>query len=239
MAGARTVPMDHRPRPHRWRVQLLAADPELGDDLDPDERKTAARVLPAAATGLAAGPWRPDLDSPPPGHLGYLVVEGFLVRRVQVRNGRSAELLGPGDVLRPWQEDASSFCEASWEVLDPATIVLLEPPLTRQLSHWPALLASLIGRSLRRARWLAADAAVADIVGIEDRLLLLLWQLAENWGETSTGGVRLELDLPHRVLAELAGTRRPTITTALSALEEKSLLERKSGGWILLGDPPC
>ena len=240
VASAGAPSPDAREARTRWRVQLLDADAALGEGLTSEERKLACRALPAPAAALSKGPWEPEPSPPLPGHLGYLVVEGFLVRRVRVREGRSAELLGPGDLLRPWQEDASSFCEASWEVLEPATIVFLEPPLARQLGHWPALLANVVGRSLRRARWLAADTAVADIVGVEDRLMLLLWQLAENWGRTSPGGIRLELDLPHRVLGELIGARRPTVTSALSALQEKGRLERGDGrSWKLLGDPPC
>ena len=226
--------------PSRRRVSLLKCDPDLGADLEEEERLRAERSLPAAAITLAKGSWLPDRASPASGHLGYLVACGILIRRVEVREGRSAELLGPGDLLRPWQEDASSFCRSSWEVLDPATVIVLEPPLAQQLSHWPPVVARLVGRSIRRARWLAADAAVADNVGVEERVLLLFWQLAEVWGTRETDGISLEVDLPHRVIAELIGARRPTVSTALSTLQAKRRLTSPSRGvWHVHGPPPC
>ena len=76
-------------------------------------------------------------------------------------------------------------------------------------------------------------------MGVEDRLLLLLWQLAELWGRKAPGGAVLPFRLSHQTLADLVGARRPTVTLAVRALTERELLERgESGEWILPGDPP-
>ena len=37
--------------------------------------------------------------------LGLLVLDGLLIRRIELAGRFAAELLGPGDLLRPWQED--------------------------------------------------------------------------------------------------------------------------------------
>lgn len=221
-------------------VQLLECDPELGDGLSAEERAAAARALPAQVVALKKGRWRPGPEPPWEGGLGYLVVRGLVVRRVEVSQGSSVELLGRGDLLRPWQEDASSFCAASWEVMDPTTLVALAPGLTRSLVRWPTVASNLVSRGLRRSRALAGAAAIASIVGVEERLLILLWHMAERWGEPSAEGIRVPIRLPHRLLAEMVGARRPSVTSALAELQAAGRLAGAPGGrWVLLGDPPC
>jgi CRP/FNR family transcriptional regulator, cyclic AMP receptor protein len=221
-------------------VQLLECDPELGEGLSGQERASATRALPVQATSLQPGPWRPDAEPREPGHLGYLVAAGLLVRRVEVGTGSSVELLGRGDLLRPWQEEISSFCTASWEVLERTTVVALGSSLVRDMSQWPAIVSNMLARGVRRSRAVAADAAIASIVGVEERLLILLWQIAETWGEAKEDGIHISIQLPHRLLAELVGARRPSVTSALSELQQSGrLVSSVDGCWVLLGDPPC
>jgi hypothetical protein len=221
-------------------VQLLECDPRLAEGLSAEERALAAGSLPVQAAVLKKGRWDPGAGPPEPGHLGHLVCRGLLVRRVEVDRGRSVELLGQGDLLRPWQEDASSFCLASWEILEPTTLAVLGPATARALGHWPAIAANLVARGVNRSRASTAAAAISSIVGLEERLLILLWHLAERWGEHAREGIRIPIRLPHRLLAELVGARRPSVTTALASLQEEGRLAGASNGrWMLLGDPPC
>ncbi len=221
-------------------MQLLDCDPQLAEGLSAEERAVAAGSLPVQAAMVKQGNWDPGAAPPEPGYLGHLVCGGLLVRRVEVDRGRSVELLGRGDLLRPWQEDASSFCRASWEVLEPTTLVVLSPTMVRSLTRWPAITSNLVERGVNRSRASAAAAAISSIVGLEERLLILLWHLAERWGEPVKEGVRIPIGLPHRLLAELVGARRPSVTTALTSLqEEERLASAANGCWVLLGDPPC
>ena len=81
--------------------------------------------------------------------------------------------------------------------------------------------------------------AVCHIVGVEVRLLIVLWHFADRWGRMSTAGVKLPLPLSHGLLAGIVGARRPTVSTALGALRDQGLVERTEGGWLLRGDPPA
>lgn len=220
-------------------VQLLECDPELGAGLGPEERAVAASSLPVQAVSLKPGEWRPSAEDPQPGCLGYLILDGLLVRRVVVSRGSGVELLGRGDLLRPWEEDASSFCTASWEVLERTLLAVLGPEHARRMDRWPAIVSNLAGRGIRRARSAAAGSAIAGIVGIEERLLILLWHLAERWGEARVDGVHVGVRLPHRLLAEMLGARRPSVTTALAELQEAGRLDSAPDGhWVLNGEAP-
>jgi CRP/FNR family transcriptional regulator, cyclic AMP receptor protein len=70
-------------------------------------------------------------------------------------------------------------------------------------------------------------------------LKALFWHLAERWGRVSGDGVIVPLALTHRILGQLVGARRPTVSTALSELAEREeLVRRPDGSWLLRGDPP-
>jgi CRP-like cAMP-binding protein len=58
------------------------------------------------------------------------------------------------------------------------------------------------------------------------RLLNLLRWLAERFGDRSTEGWRIELNLTHQVLAELIGATRVTVTRQLNEFEQAGQLTR-------------
>jgi CRP-like cAMP-binding protein len=127
----------------------------------------------------------------------------------------------------------------AWTVIEPSSIAALDESFTSQVRQCPELLEALTERALSRSRRIAVSAAIANTVGVEERLLLLLWQLTELWGRKAKGGAVLPFRLSHQTLADLVGARRPTVTLALRGLTDRDLLERGSNGeWILCGDPP-
>jgi CRP/FNR family transcriptional regulator, cyclic AMP receptor protein len=224
----------------RMRVQLLDADPELGQRLDSAELRAARARLVVATLFLDPGPWHPDRAERPPGHLGFLILDGMIVREVQVGGGKALELLNSGDLLRPWLEDAASFVDARWTVISPVRLAVLDPPTAAALSRWPAVIEELIDRGMRRSRSLAVSAAVQSLRGVDERLWVLFWHLAERWGKREAdGAVILPLDLTHETLAILVGARRPSVSTAISRLTKRGWVERVQGtGWRLRGEPP-
>jgi CRP/FNR family transcriptional regulator, cyclic AMP receptor protein len=222
------------------RVDLFERDAELAQQVDSVATAPASRLW-AAAVKLQRGPWEPGPTEPPGVHLGFLVLSGLLGRRVVVpERGRSLELLGPGDLFHPWhQEDSPSFSQVTWTVIEPASIAALDQTFAMQARNVPELMLVLTERALRRARRIAVSAAISNTVGVEERLLLLLWQLAELWGRKAPEGVLLPFRLSHQTLADLVGARRPTVTLALRGLTERGQLRRgESGEWILTGDAP-
>jgi hypothetical protein len=83
-------------------VPVLQLDPELAARRPEATLAGAAPFALARTEWLDAGEWRPRHPTPEErvGHLGLLVVEGFLARRVQVLDRPVTELLGRGDLLR-------------------------------------------------------------------------------------------------------------------------------------------
>lgn len=226
------------------RAALLDLDPDLANGLDPAELAAAGRVLVPVATA-AVGSWRPPTQvAAGAGALGFLVVEGLLTRGAMVADTRCTELLGRGDILRPWSMDASEVSsvpfEADWHVVDqPARLAVLDANVTRQLGRWPTITCEILDRAITRARWLTLQLAVCHTKHVETRLLMILWHFADRWGRVRADGVVIDLQLSHRTLGEIVGARRQTVTTALGRLREIGKLKPTDGGrWLLLGDPP-
>jgi CRP/FNR family transcriptional regulator, cyclic AMP receptor protein len=222
-------------------IQLLEADAELGEGLAPAELEGATRAVMVHARTLDAGPWEPQAEQwPVTPTLGLLVLEGVVTRDIIFAGRTTTELLGAGDVLRPWEDDVQFDplpFGVAWHVHEPTRVALLDARVVLATARWPALAGALSRRHVRRARGLAFQLAIAQLPRVDDRLLVLLWALAERWGRVSRQGVRLPLALPHRTLATLVGARRPSVTTALSGLARDGLVERTEDGWLLHGDP--
>jgi CRP-like cAMP-binding protein len=210
-----------------------------------EERAMSARAHAIAAIEtFAPGAWPGHaLDIiDPRGALGLLVVDGLLSRDVTVGTASFTELIGEGEILRPWdmgvavQRDEPSI---TWHVMVTARLAILDRRFVSRTARWPELTTALMGRAIKRSRRLAVQLAICNLQRVETRLMLLMWNLAERWGRVSRNGIVLPLDLTHRLLASLVGARRPTVTTALKELTTQGRLSRREDGtWVLHGEPP-
>src|SRR3954452_23766157 len=179
------------------------------------------------------------------GHLGLLVLDGFIARHVRVIDRPPAELIGPGDLLHPWERDHTEPfpAETRYEVLEPARLAVLDRRFAAVAGRWPELVAALFGRAIARSRTMVLYLAISQLVGVEMRLLVLLWHIADRWCERGENGVRdgcvIPVHLTHQLLASLISAQRPTVTSALAQLTERGLISRSDDGrFVMHGAPP-
>jgi len=220
-------------------VRLVDEDPELFEGLSPRALLEARSRAVARAVRLSRGSWDGRLPNVGrrSGDLGLLVIEGLLIRNVRVGREPRSELVGVGDLTRPWDhegDNATMPFGADWLVLEPARIAVLDMRFLAAACRWPTVIAALISRTVRRSHSLSLQLAVSDVRHIRERLLLLFWHLADRWGHVGRDGVVVPLRLTHEVIARLVGARRPTVTTALHGLAQEGTLKRQTaGGWLL------
>jgi hypothetical protein len=93
-------------------------------------------------------------------------------------------------------------------------------------------------RAAQQAERLATQLVVCQLPRVDQRLLALLWLIAESWGRVTPTGTVVPVRLTHETLGALIGARRPTVTLALRELTERGAIVRQSGGWLLFEDPP-
>ncbi len=224
-------------------ISIVDADPELADLLDAGERERARRQALTRERRLSPGAWdAANAAEPDKHHRGFMIIDGLLAREVDVLGRNCVELLGPGDVLRPWRWDAEGShvqAEVGWVVLEPTRLAVLDHSLVVRMNPWPELGVELFARGTRRAHALAVTLAIAHHQRVDDRLLLTLWHLAERWGRVRSDGIALPLPLSHQRLADLIGAHRPSVTTAIGDLSRSGALSRSDDGiWVLHGPPP-
>jgi CRP/FNR family transcriptional regulator, cyclic AMP receptor protein len=228
-------------RRHANVCWVLAEDPDLAEGIAPAERQLAVEQCAVREVRLQCGGWsgrQPDLL---PDGIGLLVLDGLLIRRVGIEGEFGAELLGQGDILRPWQgEDAVPTLSrtSGWRVLQPTRLALLDRRAAQRFARYPQLTGRLVARALERSRNLAINMAIVHHGRVETRLHMLFWHLADRWGRVRKEGVVVPLRLTHSVLADLVSARRPTVTSALSRLSAHGLIRAERGGWLLSGEPP-
>ncbi len=222
-------------------VQVLREDPDLAEAVEPNRREQAIAECTAADLRLPAGPWAGAASTELEGGIGLLLLEGLVLRRVGLDGRYCAELLGEGDVLRPWQEDRVTSMlplTSGWMVIGPTRAAVLDRRFAQKSARYPGLVARLLERAIDRSRCLSAQMAIAHQARVEVRLHMLFWHLAGRWGRVRSDGTVVPLRLTHNVLAELIAARRPSVTTALSDLGRRGLVRFVDDVWLLGGDPP-
>lgn len=221
-------------------VRVFDLDPDLLDGIDP--RVSAHLRLRAAAARIwiERGTWEPTAEGSSYGALGFLVLDGLLVRWIEIDGRRSAELVGAGDLIRPWDDGEQLVAAtASWTAVHPTSIAVLDEHVAALACRWPKIVDHLVSRSVQRSRSLATLHAIAHVRGADRRMRLVLWHLAGRWGRVTPAGVHLPLRLTHEILGDLACMRRPTASSLLADLCRQGELQRLDDGtWLLCGEPP-
>jgi CRP/FNR family transcriptional regulator, cyclic AMP receptor protein len=223
-------------------VRVIEHDPDLARRLGEADAQQALRQTVGVLENVAPGAWRPAALASGKCLFGGLLLDGLLVREVTLGNAVSAELVGAGDLVLPHDADETTpfvAADPAWTALEPTRIAWLDATFAVAVRRWPELAAALLERSERRFQRLAVTQAIGQLTRVEDRVEALLWHLAERWGRVTSSGVVLPVRLTHRVIARLVGARRPSVTTAIGALQRSGRLSRREdGAWLLLGSVP-
>lgn len=232
---------DEAPVPRLRRCYVLDEDPDLAESLEPHVRAAARRLATAPVVRLPAGPqplqaWYGfTLHGP-----GLLLLRGIIARELRVAGRCATELLGPGDLLRPWDMDVDELVpfEVVWRVLSDVEVAMLDEGFADRIRQWPAIAEELLARAEHRAESLAIERAISAHPRVDMRVAMLLWHLAGRWGRIERdGAVRIEVPLTHRLIGELVGAERPSVSHALSRLTKAGLLTHSGHEWTLLSTP--
>jgi hypothetical protein len=206
---------------------LLDADDDLAQAFDLRMRLAARHVITATALDVTPGavdlaPWFAVVGH---GH-GLLVLDGVLVVDARVGDRTASELVGGGDLLLPPEHPPEELLvhACAWRALQPARLAVLDDGFSERARPWPQITQVLLRRMARRAADLDVLRAIASHPRLEVRLVLLLWHLARRWGRVEASGIRLSLPLTHRLLGQIIGAERPSITHALTRLNRAGLV---------------
>jgi CRP/FNR family cyclic AMP-dependent transcriptional regulator len=218
---------------------LFDVDEELASGLDLRMRLVARPMTTARVHEISPG----EFDLVPllaqlRGGLGLLLVDGVVALDVQVGDRTASELVGAGDLLAPWTSDDDVVLLASEtfsRALVRTRVAVLDEAFAQSIRPWPQIVQALLRRVVRRTMELNVHRAATCHPRADARIALLLWHLAERWGIVEPDGILVPLPLTHRLIGQLVGAERPSVSHALSRLSSAGLVTRRPNGLILHG----
>ncbi|HEX5193409.1 MAG TPA: helix-turn-helix domain-containing protein [Solirubrobacteraceae bacterium] len=208
------------------------------DLVDEEDRAAVRDALTVTVYTAPAGPWTPGLlatngDS----QLGLLLLEGLLLRDVSVAHTTCGELVGAGELLRPWDrfgDRAPMPVEIDWKALEPLRIAILDHHFAARLGRWPTLVHAFMQRAIERSHSLALHVAIHCIRRVDVSLLVLFAHLADRFGKVTPEGVVIPVRLNQEDLGRLVGATRQSVNLALRQLFDRAALARRDDEtWIL------
>jgi CRP-like cAMP-binding protein len=223
--------------PQRGRVPLRLVDPDFLRFVAEDEREQAGAVtLPAIDLEegqFDAGALLSRFDA----SCGVLV-SGMVHRQIRLDEQVALRVLGPGAVIMGLDVPSSEVIASSeWAAAGTARLAVIGQHFMRAGSRWPELHRNLLARFADQNEQLGTQLALCQLPRVEDRLLGMLWLLAESWGKVTSAGTLLPLHFTHEALGAMVGARRPTVTLALGELADSGAVVQRDGGWLLLQPP--
>ncbi len=221
--------------PHTY---LLDEDDDLAAIVDDRtlahaRRSTSVRVLRAETGQCDLRDWFAGAGDGP----GLMVLEGLLALEVHLGGRTATELLGAGDLLMVPHCRMEEMVRHNdvWRVLAPVRVAVLDESFLERVRAWPSLTRALMRRVSQRVSEVDALRAISCHPRLEVRLVLLLWHLGSRWGRVEPSGIRLTLPLTHRLLGQLVGAERPSISHALRRLDRCGLVSGGAGDLHLHG----
>jgi CRP-like cAMP-binding protein len=219
-------------------VRLLDVEPRLGAGLSASGRPEARRLVVAPVMTLADGQWdaaeltRILGDCAP---FGCMVAEGLIAHELELAGRAATYLLGRGDIVAPGVTTGGDlplhrlFC-----VADPVRLALLDKTFLAVTQRWPSIAGALLLQVVRQSERVAVHQLISQFPRADDRILALLWHLADRWGRPEPAGIVVPLAMGHEAIARLVGGRRPTVSSALGRLADRNVVSRLANGtWLL------
>jgi CRP/FNR family cyclic AMP-dependent transcriptional regulator len=219
-------------------MRLLDAEPDIGRFLSDEERREAAGLV-VPVVRVPRGDLDVDEILAEGGAFGALILEGMLLNNLRVGDQPALRLLGPGDLITLSAVERSLLMRsAGCRAATSTKLALLGNATLLGARRWPRLVAGLFVQMSEQADRLTTQLAICQLPRVDQRLLAVMWLLAESWGRVTSAGTLLPLSLTHDALGALVGARRPTVTLALGDLADRGALVRQDRGWLLLEPPP-
>jgi hypothetical protein len=219
------------------RVRLLDIAPRLGAELPRSELADARRLIVMPVVTIPGGQWRCSelRDMVGVCGVGCVIAEGMIAHDLVAGRRVAKHLLGPGDVLAPavragrYLPLLRLFC-----VTDRARLAILDESFDAVVRRWPAIARALVVQVEEQMERVAVQQLISQLPRAEQRIVALLWHLADRWGHAEEDGVVLPLTLAHEAISRLVGGRRSTVSAALGTLASQGLVVRRANDtWLL------
>jgi CRP/FNR family transcriptional regulator, cyclic AMP receptor protein len=219
------------------RIPLIDAAPELASFLTEEECSLIEQI----AVPVVQAEDSLQLEDLLERHSAFaaIVVDGLVVHQLGIGSEPSLRILGPGDLLAVANGQSVTLLGLSrYRAQSSTRLALLGNEVLIAARHAPQTLVGLQAAAAGQLERLSAQLVICQLPRVADRVLAMMWLLADSFGRVTPVGTRLPLSLTHETLGALVGARRPTVTLALGELGKRGALVHQDGGWLLLQPAP-
>jgi CRP/FNR family transcriptional regulator, cyclic AMP receptor protein len=218
-------------------VHLLQVCPGLGAGLTRRELTEARRLVVAPSVTVPAGQWETGELARMVGTcpLGCIVTDGVIAHDLMLGGRPATYLIGPGDVLAPTVQATRYLAPTRlFTVTDLARLAILDESFYAVARTWPSIAGALLVQVEAQMERIAVQQLISQLPRADQRIVALLWHLADRWGRAEQDGVVVPLTVGHEALSRLVGGRRPTVSAALGRLADRGLVVRLANDtWLL------
>lgn len=179
-------------------------------------------------------------EGEPAGAVVHLIESGAVSVSVTARSGRRAtiQVLGVGDLLgvEAFEDEPATRPDGSAEaraLVDARVLSISTADLRVAMARSPDVAGRVRSALAARVRSLERHVARMQTLPVRERLRSMLSELAEDHGREVPGGVLVDLPLSQELLASLIGATRESVNRALSDLQGRGHVGRRTGRYLL------
>lgn len=154
-----------------------------------------------------------------PGACLYVVMAGRVKIFGSSTQGRSKTFayLEPGDFFGEMSLIDDEVRSASASVLEDSVLIMLKrDDYQKLLLSRPAIALSVMKTLSSRLRRANKEIEALSFNNVLGRIAQILLDLADRYGKKTDEGIRIEMEMSHKELAEMAGTAREVISRVIS-----------------------
>lgn len=154
-----------------------------------------------------------------PGACLYVVMSGRVKIFGSSSQGRAKTFayLEPGDFFGEMSLIDDEVRSASAAALEDSVLIMLKSEDYRKLMlSRPAIALSVLKTLSSRLRRANKEIEALSFNNVLGRIAQILLDLADRYGKKTDDGIRIEMELSHKELAEMAGTAREVISRVIS-----------------------
>jgi CRP/FNR family transcriptional regulator, cyclic AMP receptor protein len=226
-----------RAEPSARRLTLAHAAPDLGAAL-PRDRQFVLEQISVPVINVGGAPTSVSALLERYGAHAAVVVEGLVLHDLAIAAEPGVRILGAGDVIGTPGQRTSVLERSNYRAMPSTELALLGKEFLNAAQREPMLLVGLQAATAEQTERLAAQLVICQMPRVADRVLTMLWLLAESYGRVTPAGTRLQLTLTHELLGAMVGARRPTVTLALGELAKRGAVVHQDSSWLLLEPAP-
>jgi CRP/FNR family transcriptional regulator, global nitrogen regulator len=166
-----------------------------------------------------------------PGDTGeqlYFLLEGTvrLYRIYGDHKEATVALLKQGDVFGELSLEAKTRQGVFAEAMTVSRVtVVRKPSLGEAIRRHPELAIKLLSAFSERLRQSDDEMEILLNRGVATRVALLLWHLADRFGEPDASGMALRVRLTHQDLANMVASTREAVSKVMSEFQRSGLIE--------------